>query len=63
MRVVDTDAPSYQGRTTLPVLCTAETYQKRWKYLYACQDCWAGFIPLCFSVDGMLGTEAGYFMH
>ena len=25
-----------------------------------CQDCWARFTPLCFSVDGMLGTEAGF---
>ena len=26
-------------------------------------DRWACFTPLCFFVDGMLGTDAGYFMH
>jgi len=29
VRVVDTDVPSYQGRTPQAVLCTAET-EKRW---------------------------------
>ena len=48
VRVVDTDAPSYQGRTPQAVLGTVET-EKRWKYLAliaACHDHWAGFIPL-----------------
>ena len=62
VKVFDTDAPSYQSRTPQAVLCTAET-EKRRKYLAACHDHWARFIPLCFSVDGLLGTEAGYFMH
>ena len=48
VRVVDTDAPSYQGRTPQAVLRTVET-EKQWKYLaliVAFHDHWAGFIPL-----------------
>ena len=61
VRVVDTGAPSYQGRILQAVLCTTEN-EKRRKYFAACHDRQAGFTPACFSVDDMLGTEAGYFM-
>ena len=50
------------GLLRLFCVATAET-DKRQKYFAVCHDCWAGFTPLCFSADGMLGTEAGYFMH
>ena len=58
MRVVDSDAPSHQSRTSQAVLHTAEAEKQR-KFLAACQDRRDGFTPLCFSVDSMLGTEAG----
>ena len=32
------------------------------KYSAACLACCASFTPLCFSVDGLLGTEAGFFL-
>ena len=61
VRIVDTDTPSYQGRTAQAVLHTAET-EKRFKSFPACHDLQAGFTPLYFSVDGMLGTQVDYFM-
>jgi len=57
----DTEVPSYLDRTLQAVFHAAEI-EKRQKYLAACQDIQAGFTPLCFSVDGMLGIEAGYLM-
>ena len=38
-------------------ISTAERHKKQ-KYSWACQDCRATFIPICVSVDGMLGCEA-----
>ena len=61
IRVVDTDARSYRARTPHDVLSTAEGEKKR-KYLQACQDRRATFTPLCVSVDGMLGSEAAFFV-
>ena len=59
VRVVDTDAPSYQGR----LFCVLPRLRSNGSTLIAaCYDRRAGFTPLCFSVDGMLSTEAGYFM-
>ena len=43
------------------VLGTAEGEKKR-KYLQACQDRRATYTPLCVSVDGMLGSEAKFFV-
>ena len=61
VRVVDTDAPSYRGCSTQAVLGLAEAENKR-KYLEACLARHAGFTPLCFSIDGMLGSEAYCFL-
>jgi len=62
IRVVDTDAQSYCVRTPHDVLSTAKSEKKR-KYLQACQDQHATFTPLCVSVDGMLGSEAEFFVN
>jgi len=61
IRVVDTDARSYCGRTPTAVLCSAEAEKKR-KYSVACQSRRATFTPLCVSVDGLLAPEANYFV-
>ena len=61
IRVVDTDARSYRARSPRDVLGSAEVEKKR-KYLQACQDRHATFTPLCVSVDGMLGSEAEFFI-
>ena len=58
--VVDTDARSYLARSPRDVLCSAGG-EKR-KYLQACQNRRATFTPLCVSVDGMLGSEAEFFV-
>ena len=55
VRVVDTDAPSYQSRSPQAVLRTAEV-EKRRKYGAACLARRASFTPLCFSVDGLFGS-------
>ena len=59
IRVVDTDARSYCGRTPSAVLCSAEAEKKR-KYSLACQSRRASFTPLVVSVDGVLAPEAKY---
>ena len=61
IRVIDTDARSYCTRSPKDVLGTAEG-EKKHKYLQACQDRRATFTPLCVSVDGMLGSEAEFFV-
>ena len=61
VRVVDTDAPSYHGRSPQAVLGSAEA-EKKCKYLEACLARHAGFTPLCFSIDGMLRSEADCFL-
>ena len=61
IRVVDTDARSYRARSPHDVLGSAEV-EKKCKYLQACQDRRATFTPLCVSVDGMLGSEAEFFV-
>ena len=62
VRVVDTDAPSYRGRSPQAVLGSTEAEKKR-KYLEACLARHAGLTPLCFSIDGMFGSEADCFLH
>ena len=62
IRVVDTDAPSYRSCATQDILRTAELDKKR-KYLQACQDRRASFIPICVSVDGLLGKEIDFLIH
>ena len=61
VRVVDMDAPSYRLRLPETVLCSAEVQEK--KYTTACVARCASFTPLCFSVDGMLGTEANFILN
>ena len=58
---MDTDAPSYRGCTLQAVLGSAEAEKKR-KYLEACLARYAGFTPLCFSINGMLGSEIDCFL-
>ena len=60
MHVVDTDVPSYRSHSSHAILQSAESEKK---YRAACLACWACFTPLCFSVDGVLGKEADYFLH
>ena len=57
----NTDARSYLARSPRDVLCSAEGEKKR-KYMQACQNRRATFTPLCVSVDGMLGSEAEFFV-
>uniref|UniRef100_A0A1X7U883 Uncharacterized protein n=1 Tax=Amphimedon queenslandica TaxID=400682 RepID=A0A1X7U883_AMPQE len=58
VRVLDTDAKSYLHRSPHSILATAE----REKYFAACVDSHVSFTPLCFSVDGLMGTEAKSFL-
>jgi len=60
IRVVDTDALSYHSHSPQAVLSSVEA-EKKHKYMDTCLACHAGFIPLCFSVDGMFVTEADFF--
>ena len=61
IRIVDTDARSYCSRPPMDVLSAAEEEKKR-KYQSACNDRRALFTPICVSVDGMMGKEAGVFV-
>ena len=61
IRVVVTDAQSYRAHTPHDVLSTAKG-EKKCKYLQACQDQHAMFTLLYVSVDGMLGSEAAFFV-
>ena len=40
----------------------AKVRKKKGKYLQACQDRHATFTLLCVSIDGMLGSEAEFFI-
>ena len=61
VRVTDVDAPSYCSRSPQAVLCSAEA-EKKCKYMEACLARHASFTPLCFSIDGMFGIEADFFL-
>ena len=61
IRVVDTDAQSYLHHTPSRVLLNAEVEKKN-KYAEACAARHAHFIPLCFFVDGLAGSEANCFL-
>ena len=60
IRVVDTDAQSYLCHAPSRVLLNAEVEKKN-KYAEACAARRAHFTPLCFSVDGLAGSEANCF--
>ena len=51
------DAQSYLGQSPTQVISVAENEKKR-KYLDTAVTCHAHFTPLCFSVDGVAGSEA-----
>ena len=56
IRVSEIDAISYQNRSPMGVLHSAEV-EKKTKYSDACQESHVSFIPLVVSVDGMLAPE------
>ena len=60
IRVVDTDAQSYLCHVPSKVLLNAEVEKKN-KYAEVCAARCAHFMPLCFSVDGLAGSEANCF--
>jgi len=61
IRVVNTDTRSHLSHSPGAVLASAEV-EKKWKYCDACTECSATFMPLCFSVDGLVGDEAACFL-
>ena len=61
IRVTDTDASSYGAHTPSVILRNAEREKKN-KYSRACQERRAIFTPLCLSVDGLMGSEASFFV-
>ena len=61
VRVLDTDAKSYLRYSPKSVLANAEKDKKR-KYMAACNEKHVSFIPLCFSVVGLMGVEAKTFL-
>ena len=61
IRVSDTEAISYQNRSPMSVLHSAEV-EKKTKYSYACQERHMSFTPLVVSVDGMLAPEFASFL-
>jgi len=61
IRVTDTGAQSYLSQAPDQVLFRAEV-EKKYKYSAAATARRAHFTPLCFSVDGLTGTEASCFI-
>ena len=61
IRVVDTDAPSYQNRNPMNVLKTAEIEKKN-KYGPACEEKHMSFTPLVTSIYGVLAPEFTFFL-
>ena len=59
--VVHTDAQSYLHHTPSRVLLNAEVEKKN-KYTDACTTRRAHFTPLCYSVNGLAGSEATCFL-
>ena len=61
IRVSDTDATSYQKRSPMSVLHSAEVEEKI-KFSDACQERHMSFTSLVVSVDGMLAPEFANFL-
>ena len=61
VRVTDTDAESYSGRSTESILRSAEQ-EKKQKYQDDCQERHTSFTTLVISVDGVLGAEFNQFL-
>ena len=59
--VADTDTQSYLRHPPRRVLFSAEV-EKKTKYADTCVAHCAHFTPLCFSVDGLAGSEANCFL-
>jgi len=57
MRIMDTDAQSYQKNEFAKVLEQHEK-EKKDKYLQNCLEMWKEFTPMVYSVDGISGREA-----
>ena len=57
MRVVNTDAPTYQNKEPDKCLHEAERWKKK-MYLEACLQQRRHFYPFVTSVDGMMDMEA-----
>ena len=57
IRVTDTDAASYNNRSSAKVLANAEK-EKEDKYSKACKDRQRDFCPMVYSVDGLPGRES-----
>ena len=58
IRVTDTDVQSYLGHAPESILFQ----EKKQNYSAAANACRAHFTPLCFSVDGLAGSEAACFI-
>ena len=61
IHVTDTDAQSYLGHAPESILFQAET-EKKQKYSAGANARHAHFTPLCFSVDGLAGSEVACFI-
>ena len=61
VRIVDTNAPSYLGKSPEAVLKAAEREKKN-KYARSCEDQHASLTPLCVSIDGLVGSEMNSFL-
>ena len=60
IHIIGTDAQSYLGQSPTQVISVTENEKKR-KYLDAAVACCTHFTPLCFSVDGVAGSETASF--
>ena len=61
IRIIDTDAPSYEHRTPEAVLESAAKVKKR-IYQKAVEDRRGQFTPFVVSMEGLLHREANHFM-
>ena len=61
VRVMDTDAKSYERYVDCKKLLEAAAKEKKDKYLEACLERRRSFAPLVYSVDGMAAKEARAF--
>ena len=61
IRVTDTEAKSYNNKSSKAVLRQCEEEKKK-KYSQACAEKHISFTPLVFSVDGLIGTECQVFL-
>ena len=61
VKVMDTDAPSYQSTLDARKVLEKAARQKKAKYLGACLERRRSFMPLVYSVDGMAAKETRAF--